>query len=120
MFGEAADEQTAIKAFVDGIVEEHHDVAHLILQTQVDDSEIVVGIHHVEVFDHLFISDVPLTEAGSLVEYRECVSHSTVGFFRDDSQCLLLIADTFLLSHIFQVLYRALYRHTFKVVDLTA
>ena len=87
-------------------------------QGQVDDAEVVVGIEHVEVFEHLLIGDVPLAEARHLVENGEGVAHAPVGFLGDDAQRLLLIADAFLVGHHLQMPDNLGYGHALEVVNL--
>ena len=62
MLGQSLNEKTTIETFVDDIVKQHHDLADLIADCQIDNLEIVLGIQHVQVFDDLLVGDVPLTE----------------------------------------------------------
>ena len=66
---QSAYEQSAIEAAAQDVVQPHHQVAHLVLQGQVEHTEVVVGIEHVEVFDYLLVGNVALREACHLVEH---------------------------------------------------
>ena len=120
MRGETADEVSAVKSLVDDVVEQHHDVCHLVVKAQVDDVEIVVGIQHVEVFNHLIICDVALAEAGSLVKHRQGISHAAVGLFGNHVECLLFIPNALFLCHHLEVVDDVGHGHALKVVNLTS
>ena len=66
---QSAYEQSAVEAAAQDVVQPHHQVAHLVLQGQVEHTEVVVGIEHVEVFDYLLVGNVALREACHLVEH---------------------------------------------------
>ena len=68
MFGKPLDKQSAVEALVDNLVEQNHDIAHLILIREVDDLEIVFDVEHIQILDDFLVGDVTLTEGGCLVE----------------------------------------------------
>ena len=118
MRSQSADEMTAIEAVVDDVVQQYHDIGHLVLQRQVDDVEVVLRIEHIQVVYHLLVGDVPLTEGRHLVEYRQSVAHTTVSLLGNDVQCLLLVGDAFFLGHHLQMVHDIGNSHTLKVVYL--
>ena len=111
---------SAVEALVYYVVQQHHHVCRLVLQAQVDDVKVVVGVEHVQVLNHLFICDVALTETCSLVEHRQRVSHSAVGLLRYHVQRLFLVSYAFLVGHHLQVVDDVGHRHALKVINLTA
>ena len=119
MFGKSPNQQSSVESLVDDLVQQHHDVTHLILHGEVSDLEIVFSVQHVQVLYHFLVRDVPLTERGSLVEDAQGITHTAVSFLRNDSKCLLLILDTLFLCHRFQVVDGVTYRHPLEVVNLT-
>ena len=118
MLGQSLDQEAAVEAFVDDSVEQHHDVADLVLQTQVDDLEVVLGIEHVQVLNHFVVGDVPLTERGCLVEDGEGIAHTAVSLLGDDGEGLFLEGDAFLLCHALQMVDGVADGHALEVVDL--
>ena len=120
MGSEAVNELTAVEAASDDLVEQYHNLRHLVGQRQLDNVEVVVGIEHVKVFDDLLIGDVALTERHSLIEDGQCIAHTTIGFFGNHGQRLFLVGDAFLLGHAFQVGDGVLNGHTLEVVDLAS
>ena len=62
MLGQSLNEQSTIETLVDNLVEQHHDVCHLINNREVDNLEVVLRIEHVQVLNHFLIRDVALTE----------------------------------------------------------
>ena len=119
MLGQTADEQSTVEALVDDIVDQHHDVGHLVMQAEVDELEVVFGIQHIEVFDDLLVSDIPLTEGGGLVEDAQGIAHSAIGFLCDDVQGSLFVLETLFLGYTFEVVDGVTNRHAFEVIDLT-
>ena len=118
--GQSVDELSAVEAVAHNLVEQYHDVGHLVFQGEVDDAEVVVGVEHVEVFDDLLIGDGALAERCHLVEDGQGIAHATVGFLGDDGQCLFLVADALLLGHPLQVGDGVLDGHALEVVNLAA
>ena len=119
MFGETADKQSSIKSFIDDLVEQHHDVCHLVLNSQVDDFKVVLCVQHVQVFNDLLIGDIPLTERYRLVEDTQRIAHTAICLLSNDSQCLFLILHALFLCHGFQMTDGVTHRHTLEVIDLT-
>ena len=119
MFCQALNEQSAIEAVVDDSVEQHHHIRHLVLKSEVNHSEIVLGVEHVKVFYNLLIGDVSLTERCRLIKYREGIAHAAIGFLSYHGKCFLLIFYSFLVGYRLQVSNGVLHRHTLKVIDLT-
>ena len=120
MLGQTLYQQTTVETFVDDVVEQYHDVHGLVLQGEVDNLEVVVGIQHVQVFNDLLVGDVALTERGCLVEDAQGIAHATVSLLGNNGQRFLFNGDAFLLSHILQVVDGIAHRHALEVVNLTA
>ena len=118
MFGQTLDEESAVEAFVDDIVEQHHDVADLVFQTQVDNLEVILGVEHVQVLNHLFVCDVALAERGCLVEDGEGIAHTAIGLLGNNVEGLFLVGDTFLLCHMHQMVDGVADGHALEIVDL--
>ena len=118
MLSQTLNQQSAVKAFVNHAVQQHHNVAHLIIYGQVDNLKVVLAIQHVQVLNHLLVGDVALTERSCLVEDREGVAHSAISLLGNHCQCLLLVGNAFLLGHMLQVVDGVAYGHTLKVVYL--
>ena len=87
---------------------------------QVNQFEVVVGIQHVQVFYHFLIGDIALAEAVGLVEHRQGVSHSAVGFFGNHGQCFLFVGYSLLCCHFLQMVDDVSHSHSLKVVYLAA
>ena len=120
MLSQTADEQSSVEALADNVVQQNHDVSHLVVNAQVDNLEVILGIEHVQVFDNFLIGNISLTERRSLVEDTQGIAHSTIRFFSNHSQSLFLVSDAFLVCHTLQVVDGVAHRHTLKVVNLTA
>ena len=119
MLGQSLHEKSSVKAFAQHIVEQYHHLAHLILYREVHDAEIVLRVEHVQVFQHLLIGDISLTERSGLIEDGEGVAHSAISLLGNDCQRLFLVFDAFLLGHLLQVFNGVLHRHALKVINLT-
>ena len=120
MLGKTLDKNASVETFVENIVQQHHHLAHFVGESEVNQVEIVVAIQNVQVLDYLFISDVALTETGSLVKDRECIAHTAIGFFCDDSQSLFLIFDSFFFCYHSQMLDCVRNGHSLEIVNLTS
>ena len=118
MFCKALNKKSAIKPLIDNRVEQYHNIAHLIIYREVDNLKIILAVEHVQILDNLIISDVTLAERCSLIEYRECIAHSSISLFGNHGQCLLFESDAFLLSHMLKVVDGVANSHTLKVVYL--
>ena len=118
MLGQSLNEQSAIETLVDNLVEQHHDVCHLINNREVDDLEVVLRVEHVQVFYHLLVSDVALTEGYCLVEDAQSITHTAIGLLGNHCQCLFLVGDALLLSHRLQVVDGVADGHALEVVNL--
>ena len=118
MLGQTLNQQASIEALIDNRVEQHHNVAHLIIYREVDNLEVVLAIEHIQILYHLIVSDVALTERCSLVEYRERIAHTAISLLSNHCQSLLLVGDTLLLGHMLQVVDGVADGHTLKVVYL--
>ena len=118
MRSQSADEMTAIEAVVDDVVQQYHDIRHLVLQRQVDDVEVVLRVENIQVVYHLLVRDVPLTERRHLVEYRQRVAHTAISLLGNDVQCLLLVSDSFFLGHHLEMIHDIGNGHTLEVVYL--
>ena len=70
MRSKSSDEVTSVKPRTYNAVEQQHNVRCFVVKTKVYDSEIVVSIKNIKVFDNFFIGYVALTEACCLVENR--------------------------------------------------
>ena len=116
----AIDKMTTIKTVGQDLVEQKHDVGSLVFKGEVDDSEIVFGIEHIEVFYDLLIGDVSLAEGSHLVKNGQCIAHTSVGLFGNHSQSLFLIGVALFLGNHLQVVDSALNRHTLEIINLTA
>ncbi len=116
----AVDEMLRLETFINNIVDHQQDVAGVALQEVVHDSEIVVVVKHIEVFDHRLVGDVVARKADHLVEDRERIAQGTVGFLGDDVQSLRLSADAFAFGDKGQVLLDVFDGNTLEIKDLTA
>ena len=79
----------------------------------------IVAVEHVQVLDHLLVSDVAHAETGSLVEDREDRAYLRQPFGYHGER-LLFILYAFLLSHHLQVVDGVGYRHSLEVVNLAS
>ena len=120
MLGKPLYHVAAIETAAQNAVECYHHLGYLVLQSQVYQTEIVVAVEHVQVLDHLLVSDVAHAEAGSLVEDREGIAHTSVSLFGYHGERLFFILYAFLLSHHLQVVDGIGYRHSLKVVNLAS
>ena len=120
MLGESLNHVSAVESLAQDIVEQQQHLAHLVLQGEVHELEVVVAVEHVQVFYHLLVGDVALAEAGSLVEDGEGISHTSVCLLGDDGKRLLLVLDAFLLSHHLEVGDGVGYGHALEVVNLAS
>ena len=100
MRGQSVDKVASVESFFYNRVEQQHDVAHLILHSQVDDTKIVVGIQLVKVLDNLLISNVALAETCCLIEYGQSIAHATISLFGNNAKRLLFVFNTLLIGHV--------------------
>ena len=120
MLGKTLNHVAAIETAAQNAVERNHHLCHLVLQSQVYQTEIVVAVEHVQVLDNLLVSDVAHAEAGSLVEDGESIAHTSVSLFGYHGERLLFILYAFLLSHHLQVSDGVGHGHALEVVNLTS
>ena len=99
MGGKSGNKMSTVKSFLHDSVQEQHLLCHLTFKSQVYCLEVIVNIKYVEVFEYLFISDIPLTETCSLVEYGKGITHTAIGFFRNEVQSLFLVCYSLIISH---------------------
>ena len=118
MLGQSLYEQTAVEALVDDVVQQYHRLTGLVRHSVVHQTEVILRVQHVQVFYHLLIRNIALTEGCCLVEDAQSVTHTTVGLLGDDGQRLLLILYALLLGNVLQVVDGIGYRHTLEVVNL--
>ena len=118
MAGQSVDKVSTVETLVNHVVKQDHNVGSLILKSLVDDVKVVVGVEHIKVLDNLFVGNISLREAHRLVENRQCVAHSAVGFFGNNLQSCVLIRHPFLIGHHLQMGHGVGYGHPFEVVNL--
>jgi len=117
---QASDEVSTVESLGDNTVEQEHDVAHLVFQGEVYDTEIVLGVEHVKVFEHLLQGDVALTIARHLVEDRQGIAHASVCFLGNNVEGFFLVGNAFAVGHHLQVVDNLGHCHALKVVNLAA
>ena len=115
---QSVDEVAAVESLLNDRVEQQHYVAHLVLHSEVDDAEVVVGIKLVEVLNDLLVCDVALAEACSLVEYGQGVAHTAVCLLGNHAQSFFLVGNALLLCNVLKVRNGVLHRHALEVVYL--
>ncbi len=117
---QALAEVAAVEPFGNDAVEQEHYLRGVVLEREVHDTEIVVGIEHVKIFNHMLVGDISLAVASRLVEDGQGVAHAAVGFLGNHGERLLLVGIAFLLRHHLQIVDSVLHGHAFEIVDLAA
>ena len=120
MLGQAVHQVDAVETAAQDVVQQQHHVGHLVLQTQVDDAEVVVAVEHVQVLYHLVVGQVALAVAHRLVEDGERVAHAAVGLLGYHVQRLLVVGESLAVGHTFQMAHDVGHAHAVEVVDLAA
>ena len=110
---------TSVEAFLKDTIKEQHLLCNLAFKSQVNSIEVVLFIKHIEVFEHLFIGDVSLTETCCLVEDREGIAHTAISFLRNEVQGLFLVCYSLIISHMLEVGNDVRNGHTLEVIYLT-
>ena len=59
----------AVKSFVQYVVQQQQGIADFVLKKVVGQSEVVLVIQYIQVFDYALVSDIPSGKAHYLVEY---------------------------------------------------
>ena len=117
---ESIDEMSTVESLFHHAVQQKHHLHHLAFQGEVDSVEIIVGIQHVEVFQHLFVCNIPLTERDALVEDGESVAHTSISFLSDKAESLFFVGHALIGSHVFEVRDNISHAHSLEVIHLTA
>lgn len=118
--GEAGHEMLSVETSVNHLLVEQHRIADIAIAQIFHQTEIIIVVKDVEVFDAKLIGEVAAGEADHLVEDRERVAQTSFGFVGDDMQSLGFVSHTFALCHIFEVVYDVLALDTFEVEHLAA
>ena len=87
---------------------------------QIYESEIIVVVQHVQVLNHLLVSDITAAEAHHLVEYAQSVAHTAICFLGNYVQSSRFVCVTLALGHILQMLDSVFHAHTLEIVYLAA
>ena len=118
MFGKSRDEMLSVEAFFDNLLIEQQTVGDVASPEIVHKTEIVLAVEHIEVFDAAFVSEVAVAEIHQLVKHRKCVAQAAFGFLGYNVQCFRLVSNTFLRSHILQMVGNILDFDAFEVENL--
>ena len=97
-------EGLAGESFGEHLVEQPQRREVVAAEQHVGDVEIGVVVQHVERLRDGLVFESRAAERHGLVEHRQCVAHTAVGFLRDEVQRLLVVADALLPCDIFEVL----------------
>ena len=107
-----------VKPFVQDFVEEQQSRSDVSRKDAIGQTEIIIVVEDVKIIDDCLIRDVSIRKARSLVEYREGVAHTAVGFLGNDVQSLRFRLDMFARSHILQMLDNIRYRDAREIINL--
>ena len=109
---------TAVKTFVQHIIEQQQGVTHLILKKAVRQPEIIFIIQHIEILNHALIRNVSTGKAYHLIEDGKCITHTAIRLQRNDIQRFGFCCDILFRSHISQMLHRVFHTDTVKIINL--
>ena len=84
-----------IKPFVQDFVEEQQSRSDVSRKDAISQTEIIIVVEDVKIIDDCLIRDVSVRKASCLVEYREGVAHTAIGFLGNDVQSLRFRLDMF-------------------------
>ena len=111
---------TAVKSFVQHIVQQQQGVTDFIFKKMVGQFEVVFVIQHIQILDYALVSDVSTGKTYYLVEDGQGVTHTAVGFQRNDVQSFRFGGNSLFRGYIGQVSYGIFHTDTVEVVYLTA
>ena len=119
MLGKARDEMAGIETMIEHIVEEQQRLGHIVRQRSVHQLEIVVRVEHIEHGYRLLVSDGIAAEGDELVEYRQGITHASVGFLRHHIERLFARRHSFVRRYFLQISDGVRYRDAVEIIDLT-
>ena len=116
---EARNEGLARKALAQHLVEEQQGLGVVAGEDVVGYLKIGVVIQHIERGGHFGYRQTVPAERDHLVEHRQGITHSAIGFLGDDVQRFVVIAHSLLRSDVFEVFHRIFDSDAIEVVNLT-
>ena len=120
VLGEAAHEVRCIEAFVQHLVQQEQCTFDIALEAHIRQTEVILGIQHVQHLDSAFVGQRIAAERYELVEDTQCVTHASVGFLCHNVQRVLGGRYTFLRSHVLQVVDDIRNGYSLEVIHLAA
>ena len=115
---EPGHEGLAREALREHLVESDERTDVIAREQHIGDAEISVVVQHVERLGHMAVIERRAAERHGLVEHRQRVAHTAVGFLRNEVQRLLVGRDTLCGGNIFKVFDRILDTDTVEIVNL--
>ena len=109
----------SFKTLTQHFIKHHQRLCHPILQQCIHQSEVIVIIQHIQIGNNSVIRNLIAAETHHLVEYRQCVTHSSICLLRYNIQRHFFNINSPISSNIFQMFYRIIYRDTIEVIYLT-
>ena len=108
-----------VKPFGQNIIQDEQGGADTPLQDGLGQPEVILVIEDVQVVDDGLIGDSSVGEADHLIEYRECITHTAIGFLGNDIQGFRFGSNRFAGGYVGQMLYYVGNGDAGKIVDLT-
>ena len=119
MFPKADDEVLSVETIIDDLVDDKQGAGSISLENMLNDPEIVIIVQHIQVLDHVLISQFIACKAYQLVKDRQCIPQGTISFLRDNMQCIITGINLFTISYIFKVFCNIIHSDTLEIKDLT-
>ena len=107
-----------IEAVIEDVIEEQQGLRYLMLQGCIYQLEVIVRAEHIEHFYRTLIGNRRTAESHQLVENRQGVTHSSVGFLRHYIERFFADGNTLFLCHRFQISDGVRHRDTVEIIHL--
>lgn len=120
MFRKSGDKVLSVEAFVYHLLIEQQAVGDVAGAEIVHKAEKIVAVEHIEVVDAALVSEVAVAEIHQLVEHRQGVAQSALGFLGNYMQRFGFEFYAFLRGHILQVIGYILAFDAFEIENLAA
>ena len=116
---QSAYEMLTFEAFAQHLIEYHQRLWHSVLHQCLNQTEIIVVVQDVKIRDNALIRNLIATKTNHLVEYRQCITHRSIGFLRYHIQCHIFGINALILRYILQMRHCVVDGDTIEIVDLT-
>ena len=111
---------SCVEALDEYLVEQQERIADMACEGNVDETEIVVRVEHIEHLNGLLVADIIAAEGNELVKYTKRIAHTSVGLLCNHIECFFADIDAFEACHILEVSNGVGHSDAAEVIDLAS